>query len=54
MAAPHVAAAAAYVADKYNLTSPGDIELKLRENAQWYLNKLDTALQPVKVVYLPD
>ena len=53
MAAPHVAAAAAYVADKYELTTPAQIEAKLREVAQNY-GRFDAAGQPIQVVYLPD
>ena len=36
MAAPHVAAAAAYYADVGGLTSPGAIEWAIRQNLQWF------------------
>ena len=36
MAAPHVAAAAAYYADTYGLISPGAIEQMIRQNLQWF------------------
>ena len=46
MAAPHVAAAAAYVADLYGLTTPAAIEQKLRDT--WHaLTTLDAAGQSV-------
>lgn len=50
-AAPHVAAAAAYVASKYSLNSPIAIEAKLRELWQDY-GKTDAASQSIKVVHL--
>ncbi len=46
MAAPHVAAAAAYMADKFNLTTPGAIETAVRENGKQNQSRL--------LVYLPD
>ncbi|MBP6529804.1 MAG: S8 family serine peptidase [Burkholderiales bacterium] len=46
MAAPHVAAAAAYIADKYQLTTPIAIEQKVRDEAFTYAGR--------KIVYLPD
>lgn len=58
MAAPHVAAAAAYVADKYNLVTPIDIEQKIRDNWQTWgaLDPTSTTLnlRPIRIVYLPD
>ena len=53
MAAPHVAAAAAYMADKYNLVTPIEIEQKIRDNWQ-YWGALDPQGYPVRIVYLPD
>lgn len=53
MAAPHVAAAAAYMADKYSLTSPAAIEAAVRQHWADY-GKLDPLNQSIKVVYLPD
>lgn len=50
-AAPHVAAAAAYVASKYDLNSPVAIEAKLRELWQDY-GKTDATSQAIKVVHL--
>lgn len=52
MAAPHVAAAAAYVADKYALTTPAAIEQALR-NAWKTLSGTDAAYEPVRMVQLP-
>ena len=58
MAAPHVAAAAAYVADKYNLVTPIDIEQKIRDNWKTWgaLDPLSTPQNPlpIRIVYLPD
>ena len=59
MAAPHVAAAAAYVADLYGLTTPAAIEQKLVDS--WYalthplsgLPIRDAANHPVRLVQLP-
>ena len=53
MAAPHVAAAAAYFADKYSLSTPAAIEQKIRDNWQ-YWGALDPLGFPVRIVYLPD
>ena len=51
MAAPHVAAAAAYVADLYGLTTPAAIEQKLRDT--WHtLTAVDAANTPVHMVWL--
>ena len=51
MAAPHVAATAAYVADLYGLTTPAAIEQKLRD--LWLvLPTLDAASAPVRMVRL--
>ena len=51
MAAPHVAAAAAYVADLYGPTTPAAIEQKLRD--LWLvLPTLDAASAPVRMVRL--
>lgn len=54
MAAPHVAAAAAYIADKYNLQTPGEIEWAVRQSAQPYNYVTDPVNVPIKIVYLPD
>ena len=53
MAAPHVAAAAAYIADKYQLTTQADIEAATRQWSRWF-SGYDAAGSQVKVVYLPD
>ena len=51
MAAPHVADAAAYVADLYGLSTPAAIEQKLRDT--WYsLPTLDAANEAVRMVRL--
>lgn len=58
MAAPHVAAAAAYLADKYYLSTPAAIEQKVRDNWQYWgaVDPTSTiaAPVPVRIVYLPD
>jgi hypothetical protein len=46
MAAPHVAAAAAYIADKYALTTPAAIEAAVRQYSKPYGGR--------QLVYLPD
>lgn len=51
MAAPHVAAAAAYVSAKYGLTTPAAIEGKLRLLSQSY-GTTDAAGEPILVVHL--
>jgi len=51
MAAPHVAAAAAYVADLYSLTSPAAIEQHLRSNLKPSYGN-DAAGQPARMVQL--
>lgn len=53
MAAPHVAAAAAYMADKYDLNTPAAIEQKVRDNWQTW-GVFDPLGFPVRIVYLPD
>jgi hypothetical protein len=61
MAAPHVAAAAAYVADLFGLTTPAAIEQKLREmwqplttidEAGETVPRLDAAGAPMRMVHL--
>jgi len=52
MAAPHIAAAAAYVADTYGLTTPIAIEQKLRELFVW-TGYLDASNKPAYRVQLP-
>ena len=58
MAAPHVAAAAAYLADKYYLLTPIDIEQKIRDNWQTWTAEDPTSTSqipvPMRIVYLPD
>ena len=51
MAAPHVAAAAAYVAGKYGLRTPAAVEAKLRDLWQYY-GTSDPASLPIHVVHL--
>ena len=53
MAAPHVAAAAAYLADKFALTSPAAIEQAIRDNWADYLT-VDPGGNAIYVVRLPD
>jgi hypothetical protein len=53
MAAPHVAAAAAYVADKYNLVTPAAIEQQLRSDSK-YWGATDPLGFQARIVYLPD
>ena len=52
MAAPHVAGAAAYLADRFNLTTPAAIEAKVRQYSAAFYN--DQGGSPAKVVQLPD
>jgi subtilisin family serine protease len=51
MAAPHVAGAAAYLADYFNLTTPAAIEAKVRQYSQSFFN--DQGGSAAKVVQLP-
>ena len=51
MAAPHVAAAAAYISAKYVLTTPTAIEAKVRQLSQSY-GTSDPAGTPIRVVHL--
>ncbi len=51
MAAPHVAAAAAYVIRKYGLETPGAVEAKLRGLWQYY-GTSDALALPIYVVHL--
>ena len=53
MAAPHVAAAAAYLADKYSLTTPIAIETAVRQNWKYY-GASDPSGNLIYKVYLPD
>jgi subtilisin family serine protease len=53
MAAPHVAAAAAYLADAYNLTSSVQVETKIRQFALSFNGNTDAAGRPVNIVQLP-
>lgn len=52
MAAPHVAAAAAYLADLYGLTSPVAIENELRNNRPYY-GFNDPLGTPIRTLRLP-
>ena len=55
MAAPHVAAAAAYMADKYYLSSPAAIEQKVRDHWKtWGATDPSNPPLPIRIVYLPD
>jgi subtilisin family serine protease len=58
MAAPHVAAAAAYMADKYTLSTPAAIEQQVRDNWKTWgaVDPLNTSQNPlpIRIVYLPD
>lgn len=51
MAAPHVAGAAAYLADAYGLTTPGQIESMVRQQA--WLFGYDNQFTPIYVSRLP-
>ena len=53
MAAPHVAGAAAYLADLYGLTDSIQVEAKVRQFSFQYNGNQDAALQPVKIIQLP-
>lgn len=52
MAAPHVAGAAAYLADRFNLTTPAAIEAKVRQCSTAYFN--DQGGSAAKIIQLPD
>ncbi len=53
MAAPHVAAAAAYLADAYGLTDSIAIETKVRSFGVQFNMNVDNAGQPVNMIQLP-
>jgi Subtilase family len=53
MAAPHVAAAAAYLADAYAITNSAALEQVVRQFAVQFNGTVDAAGQPVKIVQLP-
>ncbi len=53
MASPHIAGAAAYLADAFNLTTPAAIEGKVRSYMARYNNNTDAAGRPVFMVQLP-
>lgn len=53
MAAPHVAGAAAYLADQFGLTSPAAIEAKVRQQMVQYNGNTDAAGLDVRMVQLP-
>jgi hypothetical protein len=53
MSAPHIAAAAAWLADTFALTSPAAIEAKIRANLYQFNGATDAAGQPVYVHQLP-
>jgi subtilisin family serine protease len=52
MAAPHVAGAAAYLADAFNLTTPAQIEQKVRQYAT-RVGYLDRSGREITIVQLP-
>ena len=53
MAAPHVAAAAAYVADVEGLTTPAAVEQRLRQLSTQFAGTVDASGQIIKVLQLP-
>ena len=53
MSAPHVAGAAAYLADALGLTTPAQIEQAVRQNSTQVNGNVDPSGQPVKIVQLP-
>lgn len=53
MAAPHVAAAAAYVADVEGLTTPAAVEQRLRQLSVQFSGTADASGQIIKVLQLP-
>lgn len=53
MAAPHVAAAAAYVADVEGLTTPAAVEQRLRQLSMQFAGTMDASGQIIKVLQLP-
>ncbi|MDP4029535.1 MAG: S8 family serine peptidase [Gallionella sp.] len=52
MAAPHITAVAAYLAETQSLGSPGDIETSVRSHF-YGTGQLDSAGLPVKLIWLP-
>ncbi len=53
MAAPFVAAAAAWLADTYGYTTPGALEVAVRNNTYQFNGNVDPTNQPVKIIQLP-
>ena len=53
MAAPFVAAAAAWLADTYGITTPAALEVKVRAHSFQYNSNTDNLGYPVNVVQLP-
>jgi hypothetical protein len=53
MAAPHIAGIAAYLADTFALTTPAQIEQKVRSYGIQYNGYLDPSGQPVRIPQLP-
>jgi hypothetical protein len=53
MSAPHIAAAAAYLADVYGLTTSIDVEARIRMFMAAVPNALDATGLPVRVLQLP-
>lgn len=53
MAAPHVAAAAAYLADVEGLTTPGAVEQRIRQLSVQFSGTVDQGGVPIKVLQLP-
>jgi hypothetical protein len=52
-AAPHVAAAAAYLADVEGLTTPAAVEQRIRQLSVQFYGYTDASGQPVKILQLP-
>lgn len=53
MAAPHVAAAAAWLADSEGLTTSGAIEAAVRANSYQFNGNKDSFGLPVNMIQLP-
>ena len=53
MAAPFVAAAAAWLADQYGITTPSALEIAVRKYSFQFNSNTDAAGYPVNIVQLP-
>ena len=53
MAAPHVAAAAAYIADVEGLSTPANVEQRIRQLSQRFANTVDQSALPIMILQLP-